>query len=74
MLWLRMHPHKYSAFLKTLLGETYHNFSKTYKNNKQSILLQNFARTMYKLKNKGVGVPSSYLNNYIRLGVVALLS
>jgi hypothetical protein len=57
-----------------LLGETYHNFPKTYKSDKQSILLQNFVGTTYKLKNKGVGVPSSYLSNCIRLGLVALFS
>jgi hypothetical protein len=34
--------------------------------------LQNFVGDTYKLKNKGVGVPSSYINNCIRLGVVLL--
>jgi hypothetical protein len=36
--------------------------------------LQNFAGTTYKLKNKGVGVPSSYVNNCIKPRVVVLLS
>ncbi len=62
------------AFLQALLGETYHNSPKTCMSDKQSILLQNFAGATYKLKNKGVGVPSSYLSNCIRPEVVALLS
>ncbi len=74
MFWLRMHLHRCSAFLQALLGKTYHNSPKTYKSDKQSILLQNFARATHKLKNKGVGVPSSYMSNCIRPRVVALLS
>jgi hypothetical protein len=61
------------VFLQALLRKTNHNPPKTCKSHKQLILLQNFVGDTYKLK-KGVGVPSSYINNCIRLGVVVLLS
>jgi catalase (peroxidase I) len=73
MFWLRNNLIG-AYFLQALLGETHHNSPKTCKSDKQSILLQNFARATYKLKNKDVGVPSSYLSNCIRPGVVTLLS
>jgi hypothetical protein len=38
------------------------------------MLLQNFVGATYKLNNKGVGVPSSYVNNCTKLIVVVLLS
>ncbi len=70
----KMHFHRCNAFLQALLGETYRNSPKTCNSDKKLILLQKFTGATYKLKNRGVGVPSSYLNNCIRLGVVTLLS
>ncbi len=73
--WLRMRFHRCSVFLQTLLGKTYHNSPKTYKSEKHSTFLQNFAKAMYKFKNKRCGCAIwSYMNSCIRPRVITLFS